>query len=297
VRVLVTGCNGQVGRSVTSLGQTLGFIISSCAREALDITSKSSITDNMQKFKPDLVINAAAYTAVDKAESDVELAFMVNKQGVINLAHACEQADIPLFHISTDYVFDGMSNQPYRETDIVSPLSVYGKSKEAGESALRSILKKHIVLRTSWVFSEFGANFPKTILRLASEKDKINIVADQFGGPTSSKSIARVLCAIAQIYESKKDLDWGTYHFTQQPHVSWYQFAEEIIRQAHEKNALENIPVISKISTEDFPSVAKRPLDARLECSAINEAFGISASEWYSDVGDLIDACHNPREI
>ena len=130
-------------------------------------------------------------------------------------------------------------------------------------------------------------------MRLASEKDKINIVADQFGGPTSSKSIAQALCAIAQIYESKKDLDWGTYHFTQQPHVSWYQFAEEIIRQAYEKNVLATIPVISKILSEDFPSVAKRPLDARLECSAIREVFGISASEWYSDIADLIDVYHN----
>tara|TARA_Y100000385_G_scaffold289037_1_gene357286 strand:- start:1282 stop:2184 length:903 start_codon:yes stop_codon:yes gene_type:complete len=296
VRVLVTGSNGQVGRSISIQGQALGFNISSCTREVLDITSKSSIADNMQKLKPDLVINAAAYTAVDKAEADVELAFMVNEQGVINLAHACGKADIPLFHISTDYVFDGMSNQPYRETDMVSPLSIYGKSKEAGESALRKILKKHIVLRTSWVFSEFGSNFPKTILRLASEKDKVNIVADQLGGPTSSKSIAKALCIIAQIYKSKKDLDWGTYHFTQKPYVSWYQFAEEIIRQGYAKDILKNIPVISKISTEDFPAAAKRPLDARLDCGAIYEAFGINASEWYSDIGELIDACYNSNE-
>lgn len=297
MRVLVTGSSGQVGRSLSCLGNSLGFKIWSCTREDLDITSKFSIANNFQKFKPDLVINAAAYTAVDKAESDIEPAFMVNEQGVINLANECYEASIPLFHISTDYVFDGMSGQPYKETDLTHPLNIYGKSKEAGEKALRRILKKHIILRTSWVFSEFGSNFPKTILRLALKKDKINIVYDQYGGPTSSNSIAKALFAIAEIYKSKKDLNWGTYHFAQKPYVSWYKFAEEIIRQLESKNVLKNTPAITKISTEDFPAEAQRPLDARLECTAIYETFGIRASDWSNDIGELIDACYNSGEI
>nr|WP_322939457.1 dTDP-4-dehydrorhamnose reductase [Pseudomonas sp. s4] len=287
-KVLVTGAKGQVGSELIKLAPA-GFTVIGLCSAQLDITDQSQVNATVALHQPHLIINAAAYTAVDKAESDSDNAYAVNEQGVAWLAQAAKQADIPFFHISTDYVFDGESTTPYKETDPVNPQSVYGMSKLAGEQVLAATHNKHIILRTSWVFGATGNNFVKTMLRLGKERDELSVVADQHGCPTSARSIAEVLWQLAEKYVTERALPWGIYHFSNSPACTWHEFAVEIFQQAKECGLLENIPSVKSITSEDYPTPAKRPAWSVLDCNKIEFLLGKKVALWESELLSALD--------
>ena len=290
MRTLVAGGQGQVGSALATLGFEQGLDLIALGRSDFDITDAASIAAAFKKYQPELLINAAAYTAVDKAESEAELAFAINETAVALLAEACVQADIPMLHISTDYVFDGSKEGPYTEDDPVNPLAVYAKSKEAGERALRERTEQHIILRTSWVFGAQGNNFVKTMVRLARDRDRLTVVADQFGGPSSARGIAKVLLTIAAQYERQDPVAWGTYHYCQKPYVSWHQFAETIFSRAIELGLVDHPVEVVPIPSSEFPTPLDRPSNSRLDTSKIDCEFLSDGSFWTIDLDEILKA-------
>lgn len=287
-KVLITGAKGQVGRELIKLAPA-GFTVIGLGSTQLDITDQEQVHAAVALHQPNLIINAAAYTAVDKAESDSDNAYAVNEQAVASLAQAAVQADIPLFHISTDYVFDGESTTPYKETDPVNPQSVYGASKLAGEQVLAATHNKHIILRTSWVFGAEGTNFVKTMLRLGKERDELSVVADQRGCPTSAASIAKTLWQLVEKYQQQGSLPWGIYNFTNSPACTWYEFAVEIFQQAKERGVLENTPSVKSITSEEYPTQAKRPAWSVLDCNKIEFLLDKKVALWESELLSALD--------
>lgn len=283
MRVLITGAAGQVGYELLRLVPE-GFEARGLDSAALDITQAGQVEAAVAEFSPALIINAAAYTAVDKAETDVECAWAVNRDGVANLGTAAERLGIPVFHISTDYVFAGDADRPYRETDATSPTGVYGASKLAGEKALAAACNRYLVLRTSWVFGAHGNNFVKTMLRLGTERDSLSIVADQQGGPTSAASIATALWQLAERYRHEQSLPWGIYHFSGAPYCSWFDFADAIFQQAKQIGLLDRVPQLSAIATADYPTPAKRPAWSVMDCSKLSEQLELDAPRWQEDL-------------
>lgn len=272
MKILVAGRDGQVGSALNACGSDHGVTIIALSRRELDITDEASIAAAMKKHEPDVVINAAAYTAVDRAEEEQGAAYAVNRDGAAYLAAACAESDIPFLHISTDFVFDGKKQVPYVEEDECAPLSVYGKSKRDGEMAVLANCTKHIILRTSWVFG--GAqNFVVTMRRLAETRDTLSVVDDQHGGPTAAKDIANSLVTIAKAVIDPGFDDWGIYHFCGKPSVSWYEFASEI---------LKNVSTVSvrPIPTSDYPTPATRPANSVLNCKKIQTVFGVDQPDW-----------------
>jgi len=234
-----------------------------------------------------IVINAAAYTAVDMAENEIIKAFKINCIGVQNLAHCCKQYDIPLLHISTDYVFSGESKKPYIESDEPRPLNIYGQSKLKGERELAKICDKYIILRVSWVFGRYGNNFVKTILKLAKEKESLNVVGDQFGCPTAAADIARVLLEMAvQIIAGKKL--WGIYNYCNYPQTNWYEFASKIIEMGRDKHNLKLIE-LNKITTSDYPTKATRPKNSELLVKKIISDYNIDRFNWIDYLKQVIE--------
>ncbi len=288
MRVLVTGANGQVGTELVQQGKSLGLemIATDCAE--LDITQQGDVSYFFQIQKPDVVINAAAYTAVDQAELDSELAYAINRDGSAILAQACLKRRIPLFHISTDYIFDGSKEGGYSETDTPNPQSVYGKSKLAGDRAIESILEQHLTLRVSWVFGANGNNFVKTMLRLAKEQDVLKVVSDQYGSPTAAGSIAKTLLNIVKRWEMGKPTPWGTYHYSGQPATTWQGFAKTIFKQAKEIGLIEKFPVVEAITTAEYPTPAIRPLNTMFDCQNIERELGISQPDWHEDLNKVL---------
>lgn len=283
MRVLITGARGQVGHELMRLAPA-EFEVRGLDSAALDITSPEQVMSAVTQFQPELIINAAAYTAVDKAESDIERAWAVNHRGVANLAAAAENLSIPVFHISTDYVFSGDAGTPYRESDETNPSGVYGASKLAGEEALAAACSRYLVLRTSWVFGVHGNNFVKTMLRLGGERDSLSIVADQQGGPTSAASIAAALWQLAEIYQIRQQLPWGLYHFSGSPHCTWFDFAEEIFHQAESLGLLQHCPQLLPIATADYPTPAQRPAWSVMDCTKLSVNLGINPPNWKEDL-------------
>lgn len=279
MRVLLTGANGQVGSEVLRKGILLPHEMIALNRADLDITDRGEIKQVFDSTKPQLLINAAAYTAVDKAEDEPDLAFAVNRDGSANLARACAQARIPMLHLSTDYVFNGHGIAPYRELDPVSPLGVYGRSKWEGEEIIRSILAQHIIMRVSWVFGPGGNNFVKTMLRLSQEHDELRVVGDQWGCPTYAGDIADALWMLVNRIEVDHRLPWGTYHYCGHPAVSWHEFAEAIVNAAAQHRG-RAAPGVVPISTEDYPTRAERPANSILDCGLIQHTFGIFSGSW-----------------
>lgn len=288
MKILVTGSTGQVGQSLMSLGETQGFSMFGFSSSQLDISNIKNVDAVFSQIKPGLVVNAAAYTAVDKAESDTANAYAVNELGPKLLANACKKNGVPLLHISTDYVFDGVLDRPYLESDAPNPKSVYGRSKLLGESAVREILDEHVILRTSWVFSQYGNNFVKTMIRLGNERKELSVVCDQFGGPTSASAIADVLMRMAREFFAKKSLPWGTFHFSQFPHVSWYDFAKLIFEKGSQAGLTNNIH-LSPISSEDYPVAAFRPKNSRLDNILLNDTFSLKESSWIESLDDVLE--------
>lgn len=287
VKVLITGAAGQVGTELVKLALA-GFEVVGYNSGELDITNALQVQQIVDEQAPALIINAAAYTAVDRAESDAECAYAVNEIGVKNLAEAALALGIPVFHISTDYVFDGTATEPYKETDPVGPTGVYGASKLAGEQVLARSGVKHIILRTSWVFGAEGNNFVKTMLRLGKERDTLGVVADQHGCPTSAASIANVLWQLAQKYIAEGELPWGIYHFSNAPATTWHGFACEIFKQAVEAGFLERAPVVNPIKTSDYPTPAKRPAWSVMDCSALENLLVSSVPGWQQELSAVL---------
>lgn len=287
MRVLLTGANGQVGWEITRRAAAYGLELDARERAGLDISNAAAIADAVQQA--DLVINAAAYTAVDRAEQESALAFAANQEGPLLLAEACAKRGIPLFHLSTDYVFDGRKTEPYTEQDVTCPLGVYGQSKLGGELGVQLSLQQYLIMRVSWVFSAHGNNFVKTILRLAKEREQLRIVADQHGCPTWAGHIAQTLLELAQRHAQGQDVRWGTYHYTGQPAVNWYQFACAIVEQARARGIPLAVQEITPITTADYPTPAARPANSVLDCRRIQQRLGLSLHDWQLGLAEVLD--------
>ena len=285
MKILVFGASGQIGREVCRATWPPRYAILPLDRKAVDITKSAAVSAMLARETPDLVINLAAYTAVDRAESEPEVAWAANCVGAAHIAGACDESATPLVHLSTDYVFDGRKTGPYREEDAVGPLGVYGRSKEAGERAVRAAVARHMILRTAWVFGAYGANFVKTMLRLAAERPVLRVVADQRGCPTAAAAIAAALMVIAAHIERGK-AKWGTYHFVGAGATSWHSFAQAIFDQAAPQ--LAACPQVEPITTEQYPTPARRPMNSVLDCRKIEEVFGISSPPWRTALATVI---------
>ncbi|MEW6673154.1 MAG: dTDP-4-dehydrorhamnose reductase [Thermodesulfobacteriota bacterium] len=287
MRILITGANGQLGRELLLQGRESGFELFATDMQELDITAANDVENAIARFKPFLVINAAAYTQVDKAETEPALAYRINAEGPANIAGACRSAGIGLIHISTDYVFDGGKNTPYSESDPVNPAGIYARSKADGEARVRSMLSAHIIVRTSWLYGVFGHNFVKTMLRLGREGKVIRVVNDQFGSPTSAVDLSRAVLKIASDIHRNSTVPWGTYHYCGKGITSWHAFAENIFSLAAPYRLFEP-PVVEAISTDQYPTPAKRPRFSALDCSLIHQVFDISARPWPESLASVM---------
>jgi len=288
MKVLAVGSNGQLGRELCRRGEKQGFDMVALDLPEFDITDFSTVKKAVSQAGVSLVINAAAYTAVDKAESEPELAFAINRDGPAHLASSCTEVGIPLIHISTDYVFDGNKKGPYFETEPVSPLGVYGRSKAAGEAEVRDHLQKHVIVRTAWLYGVHGQNFVKTMLRLGREKEELRVVADQYGCPTYAADLAEAILAIAVQIVEGHDIRWDTYHYCGKGETTWHGFAEKIFDLARERCSLM-VKKVVPITTEEYPTPARRPANSVLDCSLITKHLGISTRPWEESLARMIE--------
>lgn len=281
--LLLLGADGQVGREVRKLAAARGLELTSLNRRQLDITDAAAVRRALDAGYG-TVINAAAYTAVDKAESEEDLAMAVNCDGARHLARACDATGAVLIQLSTDYVFDGRKGAPYREDDPVYPINVYGRSKEAGEAAVREALPAHVILRTSWVFGAAGGNFVKTMLRLGGERDELAIVADQYGCPTPAAALAEAVLSVAG---RLGDATYGTYHCAGAERSSWYDFARAIF-EGQEALSGRQGPRLQAIATADYPTAARRPQDSTLDSGRFQATFGTAPIDWRQGLGEVL---------
>jgi dTDP-4-dehydrorhamnose reductase len=285
--ILVFGGGGQVGQELVRTAGSQRVPLTALGRRQTDITDPAAVAAAFAAYRPTLVVNAEAHTHVDRAETNAAPAAEANAHGPAILAAACATAGFPLLHISTDYVFDGTKPGPYVESDPVAPLSVYGRTKLAGEAAVRDILLRHVILRTAWVYGEFGSNFLKTMVRLARERDELRVVADQHGSPTSTHELAAAILEIAPHLAAGADV-CGTYHFTGSGATSWHGFAVVIV--AAQAPLTGRAPRVVAITTADHPTLAARPANSVLDCSRFGRVFGFRARPWADEVADITRA-------
>jgi dTDP-4-dehydrorhamnose reductase len=297
--ILLVGADGQLGREIVRRAAVASMACHAFDVAELDITRRDAVMRTIAHLEPTVVINAAAYTAVDKAETDAEAAFAVNRDGAAHLAEACAAGDIPLIHISTDYVFDGAKQTPYLESDPTGPLGVYGKSKLAGEAAVRQTCPRHVILRTSWLYGVYGTNFVKTMLRLGLEREKLRVVEDQHGSPTFAGDLADAILVLAGRLRS---CDWpddgfGTFHCTGQGATTWCGFAREIFAAA--APTLGRQPEIEAIATSDYRTAARRPLRSVLDCGLAARVHGIALRPWRPALAETVHAllAQSPAEL
>jgi len=289
MKILLLGKNGQVGwelqRSLAPFGELLALDRHSSSHCG-DLANLESLAETVRVFRPDVVVNAAAYTAVDKAESDAEMAHLVNALAPEVLARACAAIDATLIHFSTDYVFDGTGQMPWREADATGPLNVYGRSKLAGEQGIAKQGAKHVIFRTSWVYGTEGGNFAKTMLRLAQEREKMTVINDQFGAPTGAALLADVTALALQ---ASLPLS-GIYHFAAAGETTWFDYAQHVLKQAKTLKPSLNFVVkeLLPVATSEFPTPAKRPLNSRLNCSRLEQALQIKLPAWQTGVDQLL---------
>lgn len=294
MKILLTGCQGQVGREIERQGPSFGFEIKATHKNNLDIVQIDQVRKIIETENIDIVINAAAYTAVDNAESDEEKAYDVNARGPEVLARVTADHNIPLLHISTDYVFDGSSTFPYSESMQPHPQGAYGRTKLAGEELVARVNPKHLILRTSWVFGSTGSNFVKTMLRLGSEREQVSVVSDQLGSPTFAGHIASALLQISKQYNEAKPLPWGTYHFCDAGITTWHMFATKIMQQGFEAGLLSTLPKVLPILSEHYPTPAKRPHYSGLDCSHFISSFPqISIQSWEQGLVEVMSSLKN----
>jgi len=274
--ILAFGAGGQLAQEVLARAKSAGLPAVGFTRAETDIADAEAVARVVEAIKPRLILNAAAFTAVDKAESEPEAAFRGNVLGAENVAKAANVAGVPLIHISTDYVFDGSKQGTYVESDTIAPLGVYGSTKAEGEARVRAATPRHIILRTAWVFGPYGANFLKTMLRLAKERDHLRVVADQRGCPTATADIAEAVFAIDRALVDDATLPWGTYHFGGSETLTWHAFAERIIEAQAAYTGKK--PKVEAITTADYPTPAKRPANSELESALFAQTFGYRAA-------------------
>ena len=287
MKIVLVGAKGQLGWELCRRAKPAGFDVIALDLPEFDISDNDCVQKTLNRPDISWVINASAYTAVDQAESEVELAFAVNRDGPAYLASACAAAGIPLIHVSTDYVFDGCKASPYSEEDPVCPLGVYGRSKVEGEVKVRELLSEHIILRTAWLYGVHGNNFVKTMLRLGKEQDLIRVVADQYGGPTFAGDLADAILSIAGRIHETDNIPWGTYHFCGQGITTWHGFTEEILAIAKQHISLK-VEKVEAITTSDYPTPAQRPANSAFDCSLINTHFGIRPRPWQESLEEVI---------
>ena len=287
--ILLTGASGQIGREITARASR-EFSVHRPARAAFDITNREAVQRLVGTLKPSIVVNAAAFTSVDQAETDQAEAFGTNRDGPAHLAEACAAAGIPLVHISTDYVFDGTKQSAYTEDDTPAPINVYGASKLAGEDAVRDRWQKHVILRTCWLYGIGGNNFVRTILRLAHEQDTLRVVNDQIGCPTFAGDLADAVLTIAASLRSEASGNrlFGTFHCAGAGTTSWHGFATKIVELA--APATGRKPAIQPVTTADYPRPARRPANSALDCHKLAETYGISLRPWQDALREALDA-------
>ncbi len=287
-RIVVTGAGGQVGHELCRANWPANVELVPFARTDLDISARSTVA-KLITGADDLVINVAAYTAVDRAETEGDRNWQTNAVGPAVLAERCAHLDIPLLHLSTDYVFAGAKQVPYEEDDETGPLNAYGKSKLAGEGAIRAVLDKHIILRTSSVFGESGPNFVKSMLRLGSERESLRIVADQVSCPTAARDIAAAIVTLSsKVLGAPDSVFWGTYHFCGQPAVTWLEFATEIFKAGAMHGA--RVPELIGIPAYEYRTDARRPTYSVMACEKIGRAFDIRRPDWSPGLIQLVGA-------
>jgi dTDP-4-dehydrorhamnose reductase len=294
MKILLFGANGQVGhelrRSLAPLGELVvttrsGMFDDGKPCEVADFDAPDALPAMIERVAPDVVVNAAAYTAVDRAESDRDAAFRANAAAPQRIADACAARDALLIHYSTDYVFDGTGKRPYREDDPTSPLGVYGESKLAGEIAVQASGARHMIFRTAWVYASHGKNFMRTMLRLAAERDELRVVADQVGTPTPAALIADVTAAVLD----RPYVRSGLWHLTAAGETTWHGFAEAIVAAAHGQGQLSRMPQIVPIATSDYPTPAKRPTYSRLDIASIEADFTMALPDWQAGLDMILN--------
>jgi len=292
MKIIVLGCKGQLGRCLYDQLLSTDHDVVYTARDQIDIADFSITKGQLLEFSPDVVINATAYTAVDKAEEDQKTADLINHLAVANIATSCNELNCWFIHVSTDYVFDGASMESYKEDDQTNPQSVYGDTKLKGEIAIQSSGCKHIIIRTAWVFSEYGNNFLKTMLRLGAERREMRIVGDQVGCPTYAQDIAKAIMVILESLKIK-EVSSCLYHFSGNFCCSWAEFSQAIFDEALELKVVASKPNIVPITTKEFPTLAKRPARSELSSSKIRSTFGIDPSDCMLGIRSSLMAIKN----
>ncbi|MGV1776536.1 dTDP-4-dehydrorhamnose reductase [Agrobacterium fabrum] len=288
MRLAVTGKNGQVVSALQALASAELEILT-LGRPELDLAQPETVLKTLREVKPDVVVSAAAYTAVDKAESERDIAFAINRDGARAVAQAASELGIPVIHLSTDYVFDGSKPTPYVESDPTGPASIYGRSKLEGEQAVSEATANYAILRTAWVYSEYGNNFVKTMLRLSESRDEINVVADQFGCPTSANDIATAIITIARKLDADSSVRLrGVFHLSGTGETNWANFAKQIFAFSAE-NGGKSI-IVNDITTAQYPTPARRPANSRLDCSKLEEVYGIRLPSWQTSTRAVVTA-------
>lgn len=286
-RILLFGAGGQLGRETVALAGERGIDLVALGHADLDISDPVAVARALEAVRPNAVINAAAYTAVDKAESEPDLAALINAFAPGLIAERCARYRTALVHVSTDYVFDGTKRGAYVEADPVAPLGVYGRTKAAGEAAVRAAYERHVIVRTSWVYGIHGNNFLKTMLRLAGERDQLRVVADQRGCPTATRDLAEAVLAAA-VAAAKGDARWGTYHFAGSGVTTWHGFASAIIAAAAPDTGRR--PEVWPITTADYPTPASRPKNSELASELFERTFGVRAAPWEQRTREVVEA-------
>ncbi len=287
LRILVAGRSGQVARELVRTAPTGRMDVTALGRPDLDICDRAAVREAVSSLAPDMIINAAAYTAVDQAESDEAAAFALNAEAAGWLAEAAAARSIPIVHISTDYVFDGTKDAPYVETDPVAPLGAYGRSKLEGERRVAAASPRHVILRTAWVYSPFGKNFSKTMLRLSETRDEVGVVADQVGNPTAARDIAAGIWQVAaRLAEAPDAGQPGTYHMTAAGAASWADFAEAVFSFSREVGG--PTAAVRRITSAEYPTPVKRPADSRLDCTRLAEIYGVRLPEWRDSARECV---------
>jgi dTDP-4-dehydrorhamnose reductase len=280
VTLAVFGAGGQVGRALV---ERAGGAVRGFDRAACDICDAAAVAGSLSSADLSVVVNCVAYTAVDRAEREPERAFAVNAEGAATLANAAAERSLPIIHLSTDYVYAGTGSAPHGETAPIAPINVYGASKAAGDAAVAAANPAHLLLRVSWVFGVYGTNFVKTMLRLGSEHSELRIVDDQRGGPTEARDIADAVLVIAADCRESHFNAWGTYHFAGAPSTSWHGFAEAIFARRRGER-----PSLVKITSRDYPTPARRPLNSTIDCTRIQRVFGIEQPDWRASLSRVI---------
>lgn len=287
MRILVTGRSGQLANSLAErAAHRPDLELIALGRPEFDLEITEQIAEQIGAVRPDLVINAAAYTAVDKAEAEPDRVFAINRDGAAAAARAAASLGVPFVHISTDYVFDGCKAQPYKEIDDTGPLNVYGRSKLEGERAVLAAHPEALILRTSWVFSPFGSNFLKTMLRIGAERSTLRVVSDQIGNPTSALDLASVILEISPALRREKG---GLYHLTGGGSTSWHGFAEFVFRESAQRGG--PAPEVEAISTSEYKTAAARPVNSRLDDAAFASRFGVRLRPWTTAVAEVVARC------